>query len=74
MHLSRWSLVLEIWSPMHDEEETDTSTGTIEEMQPSLLPAVGETIAPIGGTLVDVKDVPKIHLIQGLHILSSHII
>ena len=43
---------------MHDEEETDTSVGTIEEMQPSSLPRFGETIASVGGTLVDVQDVP----------------
>ena len=53
---------------MHEEEE-DTSTGTLEEMQPSSLLAGGEAIASVGGTLVDVQDVPKIQIIQGLHIL-----
>ena len=43
-------------------------------MQPSSLPAVGEVIAPVGGTLADVQDVPKIQLIQGLQTFTSHII
>ena len=58
---------------MH-EEEADTSTGTILEEQASSVREVGENIAPVGGNLVDVQEVPKIHLIQGLHIISSHVI
>lgn len=58
---------------MH-EEETYTSTSTLVEEKPSSLLAVGETITPVGGTLVDVQDVPEIQLVQGLHILSYHII
>ena len=43
---------------MHDEEETDTSVGTVVEEQPSSLPTVRKTIVLVGGTLVDVQDVP----------------
>ena len=59
---------------MHEEEEVDTSIGTVEKTQPSSLPIVREAISPVGGTLADVQDVPEIQLIQVLHISSSHII
>ena len=49
---------------MHEEEEEDTSAGTVEEMHPSSLPAVGEAIELIEGSLVDVQDVPNIQLIE----------
>ena len=59
---------------MHEEQAADTSAGLLEEMLPSSLKAVGETITLVGGTLVVERDVPNIQLIQGFHILSYHII
>ena len=37
---------------MHEEEEEDSSASILEGKEPSLLPTVGGTIAPVGGTLV----------------------
>ena len=59
---------------MHEEEEEDSNAGTLIEEQPSLLPAVGETIVPVGGTLVVLQEVPTHQLIQGMYPLSSHIV
>ena len=59
---------------VHEEEEEDTSTGTLEENRPSLLPAVGDTIVPVGGTLVFCQEVPTYQLIQGMHKISAHIV
>ena len=59
---------------MHDEEETDTSTSTLVEVHPSLLPAVGGTIVLVGGTLVALQEDPMHQLIQDMHSLSSHIV
>ena len=59
---------------MHEEEEADSSIGTLIEEQPSLLPVVGDTIFPVGGTLVILQEVPTHQLIQGMHPLSSHIV
>ena len=59
---------------MHEEEEKNTSAGTLVEMQPSLLPVVGKTFALEEETLVILKDVSKSHLIQGMHPLPSHIV
>ena len=58
---------------MHEEEEVDSSTGTLIEEQPSLLPIVEENIVPVGGTLVVLQEVPTHQLIQGKHTISSHI-
>ena len=59
---------------MYEEKEEDSSTGTLGEEKPSLLPVVGETIVPVGGTLVVLKEVPTHHLSQRMHALSSHIV
>ena len=59
---------------MHEEEEVDSSADISLEEQPSLLPAVGETIVPVGGTLVVLQEVPTHQLIQGIQPLSSHIV
>ena len=58
---------------MHDEEETYTSIGTVVEMEASLLPAIGEIIAPKEETLVILQDVSKYQLSHSMHLLSSHI-
>ena len=52
---------------MNEEEEEDTSDGTLEEKRPTLLPVVGDTIVLIGGTLVFYQEVPTYQLIQGMH-------
>ena len=52
---------------MHEEEEEDSSDGTLGEEQQSLLPVVGATIVPVGGTLVLCQEVPTYQLIQGMH-------
>ena len=44
---------------MHDEEDTNTNNDTLVEVQPSLLPAVGETFAPEEETLVFLQDFSK---------------
>ena len=44
---------------MHEEEEVDNIVGTVEE-QPSSILVVGEHIALVVGTLVDVQDVLEI--------------
>ena len=54
---------------MHEEEEVDSSAGTLRKVHPSLLPVFGDTIVWIGGTLV----VPTHHWIQGMHTSSPHI-
>ena len=59
---------------MHEEEEEDSCIGTLGEEKPSLLPTVGDTIVPVGGTLVLWQEVPTNQLIQGMHELSSHIV
>ena len=59
---------------MHEEEEEDSSAGTIGEEQPSLLPVVGGTIVSVGGTLVFCQEVPTYQLIQGMHTHSSPIV
>ena len=59
---------------MHEEEEEVSSVGTLGEEQPSLLPAVGDTIDPVGGTLVFWKEVSTHQLIQGMHEILSHIV
>ena len=65
---------------VHDEEEEDTSAGTLEEKRPSLLPVVGDTIVPIGGTLaiggtlVFCQEVPTYHLIQVMNKILAHIV
>ena len=48
---------------MHEGEEEDTSTGTLGAKRPSLLLAVGDTIVPVGGTLVFCQEVPTYQLI-----------
>ena len=58
---------------MHEEEEEDSNIGKLVEEQPSLLPAVGDTIVPVGGTLVFYQEVPTYQLIQGMHPQSSPI-
>ena len=52
---------------MHEEEEEDYSTSTLGEKKPSLLPVVGGTIVPVGGTLVFCQEIPTYQLIQGMH-------
>ena len=42
---------------MHEKEEVDSSTSTLGEDHPSLLPVVGEIIAPEEETLVILQDV-----------------
>ena len=59
---------------MHEEEEEDSSVGTLGEKKPSLLPAIGGTIFLVGGTLVFSQEIPTYQLIQGMHKLSSHIV
>ena len=59
---------------MHEEEEEETGAGTLEEKRPSLLLAVGDTIVPVGGTLVLYQEVPTYPLIQGMHTHSSPIV
>ena len=51
---------------MHEEEDENSNTGTLGEEQPSLLPAVGGTIVPVGGTLVFLQEVSTHQLIQGM--------
>ena len=58
---------------MHDEE-TDTNTGTLVEVQPSLLPTVGGIIALGEETLVILQDVFEYQLIQGMQPFSYHIV
>ena len=50
---------------LHEEEEEDTNAGTLEQERPSLLPAFGDTIVPVGGTLMFCQEVPTHQLIQG---------
>ena len=59
---------------MHEDEEEYYSARTLGEEHSSLLPAVGDTIVLVGGTLVFWKEVPTHQLIQGMHELSSHIV
>ena len=59
---------------MHEEEEEDSNAGTLIKEHPSLLPAVGDTIVPVGGTLVVLQEVPTHQLIQAMHPVSSHIV
>ena len=59
---------------MHEEEEEDSSVGTLVEVKPSLLPAIGDTIVPVEGTIVFWQDVPTHHLTQVMHTYSSHIV
>ena len=58
---------------MQEEEEEDSSAGTLGQEQSSLLPAVGDTIFWVGGTLVFWQEVSTHHLIQGMHPISYHI-
>ena len=59
---------------MHEEEEEDSNAGTLGEKQPSLLLVVGDTIVPVGGTLVFWQEVSTHQLIQGMHEHSSNIV
>ena len=59
---------------MHEEEEADSSAGTLGQEQPSLLLAIGDTIVSVAGTLVVLQEVPTYQLIQGMHPLPSHIV
>ena len=59
---------------MHEEEEENSSAGTLGEEQPSLLPVVGGTIFQVGGNFVFCQEVPTYQLIQGMHTHSSPIV
>ena len=52
---------------MHEEKEIDSSASTLGEEKPSLLRAVGDTIVPVGGTIVVFQEVPTHQSIQGMH-------
>ena len=56
---------------MHEEEEEDSRAGTLVEEYTCLLPAIGDTIFPVGGTLVFCQEVPTYQLIHGMHTHSS---